>query len=86
MNRLNGKLTFFKYNKQLFSLLELKGSENSFLSKMGGGCRYKDKNSGFAGLMIDTELPTYKKTLIMHRLIKGKKIYAPNGKKIKCLR
>lgn len=85
MNKLNGKVTFFKYNKQSFSLLELKGSENSFLSKMGGGCRYKDKDSDFTGLMVDTELPTYKKRLIIHRLIKGKKIYTPNGKKIKCL-
>ena len=70
----NSKVSFFKYDKKLFALLEVTGPEHSCLPKIGGGYSYKDKEFGFTGLVIDGNLPPGKKSRILHRLIKCKKM------------
>ncbi|MPW25977.1 hypothetical protein GC105_09255 [Alkalibaculum sp. M08DMB] len=72
----NGQVSFFKYNKQQFALLEVYDS-NSIFQKTGGGYRYKGND--YIGIVVDGNLPIYKKNILKHKLIKGKKLKQIGG-------
>ena len=69
------KASFFKYDKQLFALAEVKGSESKFTKVANGGFRLNNKIDGYIAIFLDSELEPHVKRRVFHKLIKCKKAY-----------
>lgn len=70
------KSSWFIYNNQTFNLIEM------INCKSESGVRIKLNGIPYTYLIIPNDLPKYKKSKIVHKLLKNKQLKTLEGKKV----